>query len=108
VEIRIESVVALERTVEYTRSLVEVGDVPVLLQRVQGVGDRHFVLGFQARPPEPTAQFHLGMVYFFQPAQRRPISRGSNELNSRHHRHGEREPGEARECGLPMVSCDHA
>jgi hypothetical protein len=39
--------------------------------------------------------FHLGMVYFFQPAQRRPISRGSDELNSRHHRHAEREGGEA-------------
>jgi hypothetical protein len=48
------------------------------------------------------------MVYFFQPAQRRPISRGSDELNSRRHRHGEREAGEAQECGLPMVSCDHA
>jgi len=51
VEIRIESVVALERTVEYTRNLVEVGDVPVLIQGVQRVGDRHLVLGFQARPP---------------------------------------------------------
>jgi len=54
VEIRIESVVALERTVEYTRNLVEVGDMAVLLQGVQ------------------------------------------------------REAGEARERGLPMVSCDHA
>ena len=54
VEIRIESVVALERTAEYTRNLVEVGDMAVLLQGVQ------------------------------------------------------REAGEARERGLPMVSCDHA
>jgi len=40
VQIRIESVAAFERAVEYTRSLVEVGDVPVLTRITEDGGRR--------------------------------------------------------------------
>jgi hypothetical protein len=65
--------VALERAVEYARRLVEVGDVPILLQAVQRMGNGHLVVGFEARTPEPAKQLHLRVIHFFQPMQRRRI-----------------------------------
>ena len=53
VQIRVEGVVAVERAVELARRLVEVGDVPVLLQTVQRVGDGHLVWVFRRGPQNP-------------------------------------------------------
>jgi hypothetical protein len=62
-DIRVEGVVPAERTVEYTGSLIEVGDVPVLLQAIQCVRDCHLVMGLQTRAPEPTPQLHAVVSY---------------------------------------------
>jgi len=75
VEIRVEGMVASERAVEYTRRLVEVGNVPILLQAIQRMADGHLVVGLQTRAPEPASQFHPLVIHFLKPTHRRRISR---------------------------------
>ena len=65
----------------------------VLLQRVQGVGNRHLVLRFQARTPESIAQLHLRVIHFFQSAHRRWIRRSGAESKVRRHRDGGKQAG---------------
>ncbi len=47
VDIRVKGMVAAERTVEYACRLVEVGDVPVLFQTIQRVGDGYLMVRLQ-------------------------------------------------------------
>ena len=53
VQIRVERPMALGGPSTPPGRLVEVGDVPVLLQAVQGVGDGHLVVGLQPGPQNP-------------------------------------------------------
>ena len=73
VEIRVERPVSGGGTLHHARRLVEVGDVPILLQAVQRVGDGYLVVGLETRAPEPAAQFHLLVIHLVQPMRRRQV-----------------------------------
>ena len=77
VEIRVEGGVSAGRALDHARSLVEVGDVPVLLQAVQRVRDGYLVVGLEARAPEPAVQLHPLVIHLVQAMQRRWVGPGS-------------------------------
>ena len=63
-QIGVEGVVPANGTLGPTRGLIEVGDVPVLLQAIQGMGHGHLAVGFQSGPPETAAKLHLLVAHF--------------------------------------------
>ena len=60
---------ALQRPVEFAGGFVVVCDVAVFFQAIEGVRQRHLLMGFEARSPESAAQLHLAVVDFIQAAQ---------------------------------------